>query len=89
MLGNRVPNSASADRALLAVGTLGAGALSPAIPIAAGLGAAAYTPQVQSLLRYLATARPESAQAVAGLLNQSAPMLGPAGSLLGVQMMKQ
>jgi hypothetical protein len=89
MLGSRVPNSGSTDRLLLGAGAIGAGAISPTIPLALGAGAAMYTPQVQSVLRYLATARPESAQAVAGLLNQASPVLGPAGGLLGMEILKQ
>jgi hypothetical protein len=88
MLGSRVPNSGSIDRLMLGAGAIGAGVYSPTIPLALGAGAAAYTPQVQSLLRYLSTARPQSAQAVAGLLNQSSPVLGPAGGLLGMEMLK-
>lgn len=88
-LGNKVPNSGTVDRLLLGGAGLGAGAISPGIPIALAGGAAAYTPPVQALLRYLATARPQAAQPVAGLLNQAAPMLGPAGGLLGLNVLEQ
>ena len=88
-LGNKVPNSGTVDRLLLGGAGLGAGAISPGIPIALAGGAAAYTPPVQALLRYLATARPQAAQPVAGLLNQAAPMLSPAGGLLGLNVLEQ
>jgi hypothetical protein len=52
------------------------------------IGAGMYTSPVQSLLRGAVSARPGFAQPVAGLLDQSAPMLAPAGGLLGVEVMK-
>jgi hypothetical protein len=41
---------------------------------------------VQSLLRGAVSARPDSAQAIAEALKKSAPMLGPVGGLLGLQL---
>lgn len=89
VLGNKVPNSFTADRALIAGGGLGAGLVNPAIPAGLIAGAAAYSPQVQSLLRSLVSARPELAQPIARILNQSSPMLAPAGGLLGLQMLNE
>lgn len=85
VLGNKVPNSFTTDRALIAGGALGTGAINPAIPMGLLGGAAAYTPPAQALLRGLLTARPGAAEPVAELLKKSAPMLSPAGGLLGVQ----
>lgn len=85
----RVPNSGTVDRMLLGGAGIGAGWVEPTIPIALTAGAAAYTPPAQALLRALTTARPQAAQPIAGLLNKAAPMLGPAGGLLGLNVLEQ
>ncbi len=87
-LGDKVPNSGTADR-LMSGGVLGAGFLDPMIPGSFLAGAGLYSSPVQSLLRGAVTARPQGAQAVAGLLNQSSPMLAPAGGLLALQAFQQ
>lgn len=87
VLGNRVPNSFTSDRALIAAGTLGgAGLLSPAT--AAGLlgGAALYTGPAQRALTGLVTARPQMAQPIARSLLQSAPGFSPLGAQVGLQL---
>ncbi|MBK7025374.1 MAG: hypothetical protein IPH41_18495 [Sulfuritalea sp.] len=61
--------------------------VNPAIPAGMLLGAGAYTPPAQALLRGLVSSRPSLAQPVAGLLNRSSPMLSPAGGLLGIEML--
>lgn len=83
-LGDKVPNSGTADR-LMSGGVLGAGLLDPMIPGSFLAGAGLYSSPVQGLLRGLVTSRPQGAQAVAGLLEQGAPMLAPAGGLLALQ----
>lgn len=85
VLGNKVPNSFTADRALIAGGSMGAYLLNPMIPAGLLAGAGLYTPAGQWLLRNAVTARPESAKAIAEALKKASPMLGPAGGLLGLQ----
>lgn len=90
VIGNRVPNSGTFDRAALGIGAMGGGyMLDPLIPMGLGAGALAYTPWLQRLLTASASSRPASAKAVAELLNKSTPVLGPAGGLLGIEMLKQ
>lgn len=88
VLGNKVPNSGTFDRAALGVGGLGAGLFEPTIPAALIGGAAMYSAPVQSLLRGLVSSRPALAEPVAGLLNRSAPVLGTAGGLLSIEVSK-
>lgn len=89
-LGNKVPNSGTSDRLLMGGGAAGAAGyfVDSLIPVGLGVGAGLYTSPVQTLLRNLVSARPESAQSVAGLLNRSAPMLGPTGGLLALEVGK-
>lgn len=84
MLSNKVPDSGTAGRMWLGGGALASGAISPAIPAALLGGAAMYTPQAQSLLRGLVSARPESAQAAANALRKTSPFLVPAGAQFGL-----
>jgi hypothetical protein len=88
VLGNKVPNSGTADRMWLGAGAVGAGAINPLIPGGLLAGAAAYTPWGQALLRGAVSSRPSSAKSIADLLEKSSPMLGPAGGLLGLQMLE-
>lgn len=88
VLGSKVPNSGTADRMFLGGAGLGAAYLEPMTLFAPVIGAGMYTSPMQSLLRGAVSARPGFAQPVAGLLDQSAPMLAPAGGLLGVEVMK-
>lgn len=86
VLGNKVPDSGTAGRLFLGGGALlGGGAMSPAIPAALGAGAAAYSSPLQGLLVHLAATRPQAAQPIAGLLQQAAPVMAPAGGLLSLQ----
>lgn len=89
VLGNKVPNSFTTDRAMLGLGGLGSYMLDPSIPLALGLGALFYTPAAQSAARFALTARPAAAQPVAGLLKQASPMLAPTSGLLGLQLLEQ
>lgn len=78
VLSQKVPNSGTADRALLAGGALGSYFINPAIPAALVGGAGIYTAPVQNALRYLVTARPAMANALAEPLRNSYPILTPA-----------
>lgn len=82
VLGNKVPDSGTAGRALTAGAiTLGGGAvINPAIPIGLVGGAAMYSRPMQSLLNAAVTSRPQSAQLVADSIQESAPRLGPAAA---------
>ena len=84
VLGNKVPNSATADRLMLGAGGLGAYALNPAIPAGLLGGAGLYTSPIQSLLRGAVTARPQAAQAVRNTLLQASPGFVPAGAQIGL-----
>lgn len=78
VLGNKVPNSFTADRALYAGGGLGAGVISPAIPAGLLAGSAAYTAPGQSLLRGLVNSRPDVAQPVGDAVRKFSSFLVPA-----------
>lgn len=88
VIGNKVPNSFTTDRALIAGGGLGSYFIDPLIPIGLLAGAGAYSSPMQSLLRGAVASRPDSAKQIAGLLQRSAPMLGPAGGLLALEVGK-
>lgn len=90
VMGPKVPDSGTAGRILNLPNLMAAGTavLEPTTMAAIPLGAAAYTPAGQSLLRWMATSRYPAAQPIAGILNQSAPMLAPAGGLLAIDQMK-
>lgn len=87
VLGNKVPNSGTADRMWAGAGALASGAISPLIPAALLAGGAAYTRPVQALLGAAVSARPAIAQPTAEALRQlspsAAPLLAPA--MVGVQ----
>ncbi|PZQ77932.1 MAG: hypothetical protein DI563_01885 [Variovorax paradoxus] len=84
VLGNRVPNSGTVDRALL-LGT-GAGAYANPMLAGAGLlgGMAAYTPTGQALLRSAVTLRPQAAQTVSNALLKASPGFVPTGAQVGL-----
>lgn len=88
VLGNRVPNSGTADRAMLGVGALASGAYNPAIPAALIGGAALYTPPAQSLLRAAVASRPQSAQAVREAMLKASPLLLPGAAQVGLGLLK-
>lgn len=86
VIGNKVPNSFTTDRALLAGGGIGAGFVNPAIP-AGLLGAGMlYTQPIQGLLTGAISARPKSAQAVAKALKDASPSFGLLGGQVGLQL---
>lgn len=88
ILGSKVPNSGTADR-LMQAGAIGSGLLNPAIPLSLLGGAALYSRPAQSLLRSAVSTRPQLAQPIAGLLNQTSPMLAPAGGLFALESLYQ
>lgn len=84
VLGNKVPNSFTTDRALLAGGSLGSYFLDPTIP-ASLLGAGLmYTKPMQGLLSGAVSARPQAAQSVADALRKTSPGLIPLGAQVGL-----
>lgn len=85
VLGNKVPNSGTAERLMYGGGALGGGyMLNPWIPAGLVGGAVMYSPPAQALLRSAVTKRGQSAQAIAELLKKSSPALGPAAGLLAL-----
>ena len=87
VLGNKVPNSGTADRLMLGGAGLGAYFVDPLIPAGLLGGAAMYTPPLQALLRSAAASRPQAAQTVRDALNKSATSLAPAASQVGIGFM--
>lgn len=87
VLGSKVPNSGTADR-LMNAGAIGAGLVNPLIPAGLLAGAGMYSAPVQRALLAAVASRPQAAQAVAGLLNRTAPMLSPAGGLLALDVLE-
>ncbi len=83
-LGNRVPDSGTPGRLLLAGVGLGAGGVSAAIPAGLIAGAGAYTPPVQNALRALLTKRPDQAPKVANELRR----IMQAGGIVTVPMVE-
>ena len=84
VLGNKVPNSGTADRLMLGGAGLGAYFVDPLIPAGLLSGAALYTQPAQSLLRAAVANRPESAQAVSNSLLQASPRLLPGAAQVGL-----
>ena len=80
VLGNKVPNSFSADRALYAGGGLATGLIDPMIPAGLLAGSAAYTAPGQSLLRGLVNSRPDMAQPIGQAIRKFSPLTVPAAA---------
>jgi hypothetical protein len=89
VLGSKVPNSFTTDRALIAGGALGSYFINPAIPAGLAAGAGLYTAPVQNALRFMLTARPQGANALANTVRQSYPAFLPGAAQLGAQMLEQ
>lgn len=88
VIGNKVPNSFTTDRALLSLGSIGSYAINPAIPSALLAGGALYTQPAQRLLVGAVANRPDFAPALAQGVRRAAPMFGmplvpPAYGLFG------
>lgn len=88
VLGNKVPNSGTADRLWLGAGGLGAGLLNPAIPAGLIAGAGLYASPVQRALTAALASRPQGAEAVRQTLLQAAPRLSPAGAQIGAGLLE-
>ncbi len=88
VLGNKVPNSFTTDRALVAGGGLGAYFLNPMIPAGLVGAGAMYTRPMQNLLTSAITARPQSAQAMADALRKASPALVPLGAEMGLGLLQ-
>jgi hypothetical protein len=92
VLGNKLPNSGTADRMIYGGGILGLGAGGlaslPATAALVGSGVAAYTPLGQSLLRGAVSVRPENAQAIAQALRNRSIMFAPAAGAAGAEFLK-
>lgn len=84
VLGNKVPNSGTADRMMLGGAGLGAYFVNPAIPAGLLGGAALYSSPLQNLLRGMVAARPQSAGAVRDALLQASPGLLPGSAQVGL-----
>lgn len=89
VIGNKVPNSFTTDRALVAGGALGSYFLNPAIPAGLVGGAALYTPPAQKGLLALVSARPELAEPIAEALRKASPGLIPASAQVGLGLLEQ
>lgn len=79
VLGNKVPNSFTTDRALIAGGALGSYFVNPAIPAGLVGGAALYASPVQKLLNAALSSRPQFAGLLSDKIGQAAPALVPGG----------
>lgn len=88
VLGNKVPNSGTADRLWLGGGALGAGLLNPAIPVGLIGGAGLYTSPMQRALNAAVASRPQQAEAIRQTLLQAAPRLSPAGAQIGAGLLE-
>lgn len=86
VIGNKVPNSFTTDRMLLAGGSLGAGAVAPAVPLGLLGTGLLYTAPMQGLLSGAVSARPQGAKAVADALRKSSPTLGLLSSQVGLNL---
>ena len=85
VLGNKVPNSGTADRLWMGGAALGgAYALSPYAVGGLLGGAALYSSPAQALLRGAVSSRPELAQPVANALQKASPGLIPFGAQVGL-----
>jgi hypothetical protein len=82
VLGNKVPDSGTAQRLLYGGGALASGALNPMIPASLLGGGALYTQPAQKFLNSIVTLRPNLAQPIASTVKKSSPYLTPA--LLGL-----
>ena len=87
LLNNKVPNSGTAERLILAGGLGGTAYFNPVAAMASGAGllggAAMYTPLMQGLLSGAVSARPALAQPTAEMLRKAAPALVPGGAQVG------
>lgn len=88
VLGNKVPDSGTAGRLLS--GAAGAAAMANPLLVGGGTlaGIGLYTPAAQSALRFLVSARPQSAQPVADALRETIPGLLAPAAQIGVGLLR-
>lgn len=89
VLGNKVPNSGTAERLLYGGGALGSYLINPAIPAGLLGGAALYTQPSQKMLNALLSSRPQAAQGISDALRKASPMLVPLGGQVGLGLLNQ
>lgn len=87
VLGDKIPDSGTAGRAMWGLGALATGALNPAIPAALVGGAGLYTSPLQALFRGAVSSRPDLAKPVAEAFNKASPYLVPAAAETGIRLM--
>lgn len=83
VLGNKVPNSFTTDRAIIGAGALGSYFLNPLVPAGLLTAGAMYTRPMQTLLSGAVTARPKFAQPVAEALRKAPAGFGLLGGQVG------
>lgn len=75
VLGSKVPNSGTFDRAIMNGMAIGSGAYSPAIPIGLGLAGLPYAPGMRNAMAAILAKRPPGAGLLAGATRQASPAL--------------
>lgn len=80
VLGNNYPDSGTAGRLALGLGSLASGAISPAIPASLAGGAAAYLPPLQRLAVGSVASRPEGTKQLSKLLRQNPQLFNLLGA---------
>lgn len=88
VIGNKVPNSFTTDRALLSLGGLGSAALNPAIPLSLGAGGLLYTAPMQGLLTALVSKRPDAAKAVADAFGEASSRFSLPAAQVGLGLLR-
>lgn len=78
VLGSKVPNSGTVDRALLAGGIGASGIVNPAIPLGVGAAMLPYTKIGQRVTAGALTSRPKGSESLAEALRRGAPGIGAA-----------
>ena len=84
VLGNKIPDSGTAGRAMWGAGALASGAVAPAIPLGLLGGAAMYSGPAQSLLRGAVSSRGQYAEPIADAFRQAYPFLVPGAAQMGL-----
>jgi hypothetical protein len=82
VLGNKIPNSGTADRGLLSLLQL----LDPRAAAAAAISPVAYSQTGQNALAAALAKRPQAAEPIANALRQASPGLGLLGGQVGIQL---
>jgi hypothetical protein len=83
VLGNKVPNSGTAERLLYGGGALGSYLINPAIPLGLLTGAGLYSQPAQKVMNSLITQRPQFAAPLAQKLREGSNYLLPASGAIG------